>query len=579
MADGGVVVDSRFDIFGRRPQQISVRETRVSQHAPNGTIGNQQLEFTISGTGEGWIDLSRSYFSINVGLAQELPAGIAWPTQPDAKYIPIPQDNRGATVETFFPHLLWDDVRLYFNGVDVSDETNQHYGLQAFYRDALTKGGSWARAGAISVATYGPALGAGYAIGQTLSIGDLSRAGRVELAAGGGASEGLILTSCTLNKDLPASMQTDENYCDFATDFARGAKRRGVAYKGPISSYHIDGAEGAPVAGWEFRPKLGMWEQGAVLPPQTDLRIVLKRGQDAVAIHRDVPNFLPSGNIGAPYTAISDPAITDSLMRVTVDFAANLAKFKMRTDPRIVLNLLRIYPTETMREALATGILTRPAVYNIVRSRVQPITIPRGVVNVDAVGLFSGVRPEVVVVAIPPTRAVTVGSTYLSPFRTSSSVSKNAGWGLRGLLSAATPTTPVTEGRTSPVVNEMWISWGGRVIPQRPFRMDTDEARIRTYYEGYMMNSARGERGRGDGPMISYEDWLANYTFFVYNTNPDGSAPGELAPALSDVGSMELHIRFDSQRPSLLENTIITMGFSGAAVEIDARRNVNRIGW
>jgi hypothetical protein len=111
--------------------------------------------------------------------------------------------------------------------------------------------------------------------------------------------------------------------------------------------------------------------------------------------------------------------------------------------------------------------------------------------------------------------------------------------------------------------------------------MRDEDGRMRCYVEGYLANALAAEGGHGDGAMLSYESWARNYTTFVVNLNPDQSPPGVLAPPISDVGSMELHMRLSSDptKQSDFENTALVIGFSGAIVEIDANRAVNRIGF
>ena len=168
----------------------------------------------------------------------------------------------------------------------------------------------------------------------------------------------------------------------------------------------------------------------------------------------------------------------------------------------------------------------------------------------------------------------------MSPYYTSSEYPAQPGLRLQQVLRGDAPKTIPENYRINPVVDEMYVTWGARQIPIRPYSEATEAEKQRAYYEGYVMNSAGGEEGSGDGPLLSYADWASNYTCWCFNLNPDGAPPGVLAPPLADVGSMELHIRFDPNNlagPGVT-GTVVTIGFSGAIVEIDAQRNVSRVG-
>lgn len=582
MASVGEVTDSRFNLFERRSRQVSVRETRLSQHAPTGSVANPQIEFVVSGTGEGYIDLANSYFTVQVGVVQDFtnlnPLDV--PPWGKAKIVPVSSSCVGATLETNFAHLVFEDVRIYLNGVDCSDQLNQLYGFQAFYRDAIAKSAAYGAGGAVTAAAIDPSA---YAVGESVLGGSGAnmlnvRGTRVSMSAGGGQDTGLTLCRTRLNTDLPRSETTDENFCAYPYDFARGSKRRGLS--APISDYDYAGSnQDQPMLSFRFVPKIGIWEQTKLLPPNTDIRIVLRRASPALPMHRDVPPWLSPEGTGADGSSAIAYNEAESCAPIRFDWGAQCQVGKAGV-PTVTFNLIRVYPTESMKEAVATALIQRPANYHILRARMQALTFSNKLA-IDATGLFAGVRPELVMVAMTSSVALLGEEQAMSPYYTSSAIPAQPGHRLQNVLRGTAAPAIGEAYRINPIVQEMYVTWGARQIPIRPYSEATEAEAQRAYYEGYVMNAAGGEEGNGDGPLLSYADWKNNYTVWCFNLNPDEAPPGVLAPPLADVGSMELHVRFrpDATVGPGITGTIVTIGFSGAIVEIDAQRNVSRIGF
>jgi hypothetical protein len=415
----GEVVDGRFSIFETRPQQISVRETRTTQHQPTGVITNPDLEFIVTGTGEGWIDLSSSFFTISAGLVER---------DKQNKFHPVSPRALGVTCETNFADLLFSDVKMTLNGVDVSDENNGAAGIASFWKKCITKGGAYARGGSLTTAVLDAGQFPDATIGDVVDTSSnpsaLARCGRIDVALGPGASEGCLAVSGPLNTDLPgeydarahihahahahahahthahthththththvAKYRVDENYSDWSTAFRRGALHRGVTYESTTGSSAGIPEARQPRAVWEYRPPNSMWAQGKLLPPNTDIRLTLRKARDALVVHRDVPasrgselavandpvnpekiSFLKNPGAFQPLVGYS----ADSYNEVLVDWAgqdvesydapdkSRPLKYKGGSKAaRVTLHLVRIYPTESLKDAMSASLLRQPA--------------------------------------------------------------------------------------------------------------------------------------------------------------------------------------------------------------------------
>ena len=77
--------------------------------------------------------------------------------------------------------------------------------------------------------------------------------------------------------------------------------------------------------------------------------------------------------------------------------------------------------------------------------------------------------------------------------------------------------------------------------------------------------------------MITPDLFRAGKKFFCFSLRPDERPAGEAATDLSDRGSLEVHARFSGGLDA--DTSMVTVGFSTAALEIDASRQVAKIGY
>ena len=120
-----IVSVSELDLFGKPSVQTNIEHTTEKDHYPiSSMIESGPLEFTITGSGEEYLDLSSAYLHLT---ASSSVGGVTNPTK----------DNKVAPVNNWVPSLSQVDVSL--NGKMVSSSSNT-YAYRAYIETRLTFG-------------------------------------------------------------------------------------------------------------------------------------------------------------------------------------------------------------------------------------------------------------------------------------------------------------------------------------------------------------------------------------------------------------------------------------------------------
>lgn len=484
------VIDPRFVPMGDLPTDISTHKSEYLEVAPTGGVLGSTIEFQVSASSAGLIDLSRSYILTRVH------------TQDGGGDMDV--GDHGP--EEGFSDCLWQSLDTYINGVSVGDSAPGLYPYAGWFRNALSKPASWANG---QVLRYGFVDGAVNSGTACTAIGQVRPQHMIPPPGWGAENCGYAISSYNPGADLTSASPHGEAV---TADLTGGRYNRSMAFR------HLKVQNGTRGEFYTL-PAHGIWRQPAYLPSNIDLRVVATKAPDAFAYH---------GATAGMVTTWATSTCT--------------------------LMLRRVFPSESMQEAMAAAIIERPLKYNMVQSRVAVNRIANGSTGADITNVLAGVRPDTVIVAFVRSTA-RAGLLAQSPFCSIDYL----------------PT-----GQEGEYVSSIYVNWGGRQFPMRPITATAKDDCGRAYAAYLAASSAAGAFGE-ETPMITPQDFRTGHKFFCFSLRPDERPAGEAATDLSDRGSLEVHATFSGALTA--DTSMISVGFSAAALEIDASRQISKIGY
>ena len=486
--------DPRFLPFSQGPPaDISTSNSDYEIVQPTGGVAGARVEFNVSASSAGMIDLSRSY--IRSRLKIDTDAG----GNPVVAYA-----GAAVSLEEGFSDAMWSDMDTFINGVSVGDSAPGLYPHSAFYRNALTRDAGWAEGKVIRYA----------AVDNNSALNGQPQVAHMHVyyegfRAGWGAEHcGYAFSDSQLAIGDPAAGGM------FSPDAHATLEYTGRGF----TQLKIAGANSRP----EFitLPAHGIWKQKDFLPSNVDLRVTMTKSANTFCLH--------AAGGQAPQ----------------IDWANSTVELYLR----------RVYPTESMREVMASAIIERPLRYNLMQSRATQVRIANGAVGLDATSLLAGVRPDTVLCTFVRTASLGAGAVNHSPFAT---------------------INVLPDGAPGAHLTSLFVNWGGKQYPMRPYSEagPRDSARAYADYLAVCEGGAFGE----SHPMITPVDHANGHRVYAFNLRGDGRPAGEAATDLSQRGSLEVHAQFNGALPAAA--TLVVIGFNGAAVEIDAARSIRKIGF
>ena len=110
-----MTMETRFLPFGGLPSDASTERSEYQIIEPVAGVAGQTVEFQISASQAGMIDLSQTYLLSRLTMAQAAAGGGAGP------FNPIKPFEEAEGPEEGFADAMFSSVELYINGVNVSD--------------------------------------------------------------------------------------------------------------------------------------------------------------------------------------------------------------------------------------------------------------------------------------------------------------------------------------------------------------------------------------------------------------------------------------------------------------------------
>jgi len=163
-----MTMETRFLPFGGLPSDASTERSEYQIVEPVAGVAGQTVEFQISSSQAGMLDLSQTYLLSRITIAQAAADGGAGP------FAPIkPFEEEDAPGEGF-ADAMWSSVELYINGVNVSDSAPGLYPYASWFRNALTKSQDWATGGLSRFASVYAGTGAATS-GEGLALTSLTQ--------------------------------------------------------------------------------------------------------------------------------------------------------------------------------------------------------------------------------------------------------------------------------------------------------------------------------------------------------------------------------------------------------------------
>jgi len=524
-----MTMETRFLPFGGLPSDASTERSEYQIIEPVAGVAGQTVEFQISASQAGMLDLSQTYLLSRVTVAQGAAAGGA-----GTNIKPFEEDE---APEEGFADAMWSSCELYINGVNVSDSAPGLYPYASWFRNALTKSQEWASGGLSRYAAAKAGSGAG-TIGEGAAITafpELQCQLLAQPAGWGAENQGYCLADKAVGSGALLASNGGTNLGSVVS----------TPYQSPALAFRQSKVVSANRLGalhqseYITTPNIGIMRQTGYLPADIDIRLVFTKSAPAFYMH---------GTIG------NTPAIT---WGVAGTCSARLF-------------LKRVYPTAIMQEHITKMALERPFRYNTTQSRVQKTTLGQAT-SVDVTNLLTGVRPDVVIVAFIPSKAAD-GAVSRNPFGSSDVIQHS---GEQNTATAAD--AGVQYGYQGDYVSSIFVNWGGKQYPMRPMLAssidDNGEA-----YAAYMAACKGGHFGERT-PMISPAGFRAGRKFFTFQLNADQTTAGSHAMDLSDRGSLEVHATIVRNALFTEDTTMITCGFHSASVEIDSTRSIRKEGF
>ena len=344
-----LVQDPRLVATNNLKENNSIGSVIFQEHFPITPISassQDQVEFVVPANSNGLIDLKGSY--IVSGLALKVGGGADAPTSWLPTYTPSFKENIG--------DVLWKDVKIFINGVEVQDNHPNLYHHSAFYKRCLDDQG-------------GNGTSTLYNAPRTQSVAALSTMLDPPHAryAGWKGVEGLDLAG---DGEIGNQLLVPCDVSALPSHRAYGVYRR------------YEGNAGRNLNPLEVITKLqdGIFNQPFFFPPNCDIRILLTR----------------SSNLQLTYSNTSG--------------ANEYTEIKSS-----ILYIKRAYPIPSAMEQFNRSLALSPLVYNLKYTRIVQRSIPALTSSIQETNLLNGVVPDRVLVAFLPTLAMT-GSYVVSPF-------------------------------------------------------------------------------------------------------------------------------------------------------------------
>jgi hypothetical protein len=513
--------------FDTLPSLVGVEKSEFTEHVPIGGVASSSIEFQVQSSSAGYFDLAQSYFHISLRIQQ---------IANDTTTSDIPSALVGGSGDSLvaadvgFVDLLFASMKLYINGVDLSDDDNNVYPWVAFWKKALREkhgfGDSVTRTNCVPTFRgpyweIAPATTDEIRGGTTVTEGKGYREGYVY-----GGKLGTMNDRYEIYSNVRESMWW----------FLRPDPTAGSAAEGGDGNQFLD---------LYWKPQQALFDsQPKYLPPNIDLRMVLTKGSPNLPFRCDVPSTQLRG-------------------------LQNWNESSMR------MYLRRVYPTSSVREELAAAALSGPYIYPFVRTRAQVLNYAPSTTSIAEVGLLSGPRPNTVVVAFYDSRC----------FVKAYDGGGNAGQHLPAHHSSGIPFSWYAQNATFtkrvadedaivPKINEIYVRFNGRQVPLVPFRSarETDKQRA---YEAYKRAANPG------APALSYSQFVYAHTCYVFNLSEDETRPGAFESDPSERGSVEVYATITPADATGTEPnfSMLVMGLSDALLTISSDRSVRRIGF
>lgn len=513
--------DERLVPFSDRKYSVGVEKSYHVEVLPTGGVTGGVINLNLQSESAGFLDLNNSYFMLNLRVKKYVGAAISDITAGGS-------DDGFISIENLAPELIWSDVRTYLNGVDCSDETNRAYPWSAFVRAALDEprdyGSSCVRQ--VLAPTIVNAQG-------TVYSGDRSATGVTVETSG--------YADCCVHGTL-LGPDYDSNTLSCAQ---RDTLRWRLCQNSSISV--IPGRNVTQYLTVLWKPRTGLFNQDKFIPPNVDMRIELTKAPDTLM-----------------WRTYANPA--DSVNGY-IDWTESQVTFYAR----------RVFPTASVREEIASAMLSSPMIYPILRSRVAIRNYASTTTTIAENALLQGLRPDLAVVMFLDSRSLLKSFNAVGQAGTRISAWHSAGSNT-GYPSIATADPPdPTLRAVAPEVNEIYATWGsGRQVPMVPFRMATTYDRMRAY-------AAYKNACKSHGPAISYDAFMSSYNLFCFNFQDlDDQKPGEYKTDPTDRGSLNVYATLTQplvQIGTLQGFTMLVVGLSGAEITISSDRTVRRLGF
>jgi len=320
----------------------------------------------------------------------------------------------------------------------------------------------------------------------------------------------------------------------------------GLAYRQSKVAPAYRGNTTAPQSEWITLPAIGVCRQSSFLPGDCDYRLVMTKNTAPFYMH------------GTDHQGTVGGTAVNTVKAPEINWATAGAN-------SVRLFLKRVYPSPALQETITKMNIERPFRYNTTQARVARTNIGTAS-SVDVVGLLTGPRPDVVCVMFIADAAVS-GSYSRSPFCSTDVIQP----------SLAQVTAGVDYGGAGDLCTSCYVSWGGKIFPQRPIQAVTLDENAQAY-AAYLAACEGGHFGESQ-PLLSAQSFRAGRKMFCFQLNPDQATAGSTAMDLSDRGSLEVHATIQRNGTFTESTSMITCGFHAASVEIDRTRSVRKEGF
>jgi len=351
-----LVQDPRLIPTNDLKENNSINSVVFQEHFPITPITastQDQVEFVVPANSNGLIDLKGSY--IVSGLVMKVGGGGAansnWAAVNSHSY----KENIG--------DVLWKDVKIFINGVEVQDNHPNLYHHSAFYKRVLDDQGQ----NGTSVLYDAPRVQSVNALSTILDKPHARYSGWKGVEgldlAGDGENGNQLVVPCDTSA-LPSQR-------------AYGVYKRYVGLNTLTNPLEVI-----------TKLQDGIMNQPFFLPPNCDIRILLTRSSNLQLTYSNT-----SG--GTEFTEIASS----------------------------ILYVKRAYPIPSAMEMFNRSLALSPLVYNIKYTRIVQRSIPANTSSIQETNLLNGVVPDRVLVAFLPNLAIK-GSYNVSPFVSSGAGNK-----------------------------------------------------------------------------------------------------------------------------------------------------------